>query len=140
MYIWDNDDYETPIEDYPGYLGLSCDGTFLCGTELKPLESDFSEYSELVDESGGERRLSIALPSGDVAISFSAYDDIAETLDQLPTVRVNLHNDPAGAGPASSVVYSFFIEDGVSQTELEPGVAALVAALKSDLTALETGA
>jgi hypothetical protein len=39
------------------YLGLTWDGTFLCGTELKHLESfDFRKYSELVDECGGNRR------------------------------------------------------------------------------------
>ena len=37
MELWDNDDQETPIEEYPGYLGVSSDGTVLVGPELRPL-------------------------------------------------------------------------------------------------------
>jgi hypothetical protein len=37
MELWQTDDYETPIEEYPGYLGLTFDGTFLAREELRPL-------------------------------------------------------------------------------------------------------
>lgn len=50
MEIWDNDDYERPIETYPGYLGHTMDHDFFCGTELEPLENiDLTKYNELVD-------------------------------------------------------------------------------------------
>ena len=29
MEVWEHDDYETPIENYPGYLGLCLEGTFM---------------------------------------------------------------------------------------------------------------
>jgi hypothetical protein len=38
METWDNDDHETPIEEYPGYLGHTMDYDFFPGTELEPLE------------------------------------------------------------------------------------------------------
>jgi hypothetical protein len=38
MELWDNDDYESPIESYLGYLGHYFDGDFHAGTELKPLQ------------------------------------------------------------------------------------------------------
>jgi hypothetical protein len=109
MEIWDNDDYETPIEEYTGYLGLTFDGTFSAETPLQPLTSiDLRKYSELVDEHGGERRLNIALPSGKIAILFRAYDSIAHILDQLPTVKGYLDNGPPNAGPASGGTCVFF--------------------------------
>ena len=37
MELWENDDYERPIETYPGYLGLAHDGTVMLGSELEPL-------------------------------------------------------------------------------------------------------
>jgi hypothetical protein len=135
--LWDNDDRETPMEDYPGYLGYSYDGDFHAETELAPLSDfDFRKYSELVDECGGERRLNVVLPSGPITILFNAYDDIANILDQLPTVNVRLDNSPDDS-PASGSLCVFFIADGVSETELTVSVSALAETLKSDLTSLE---
>lgn len=34
MEIWDNDDYETAIEEYPGYLGSTWDGELAPGPHL----------------------------------------------------------------------------------------------------------
>ena len=53
MEVWQNDDYEKPIEEYPGYLGLTWDGTFMAGEDLRPLKGfDLQRYSELVDQHG----------------------------------------------------------------------------------------
>jgi hypothetical protein len=138
MVLWQNDDYETPIEEYPGYLGLIWDGTFLAGEELRPLKGlDLLRYSELVDEHGGMRHLKLTLATGSTTITFKAYDEIAHILDQLPTVTVYQDYDPPGAGPASGTGYYFFIGDDVSDFDLKASITALVAALKSDLDALE---
>jgi hypothetical protein len=138
MEIWDNDDRERPIETYPGYLGLTWDGDFHAQPELKPLHDfDLMQYSELVDDLGGERQLDIVLPSGPMAILFSAYDGIASLLDQLPTVKVYLDNGPPDAGPASGGTCLFFIADGVSERDLEASIAALASALKSDFASLK---
>ena len=138
MEIWDTDDYERPIETYPGYLGLTYDGTFLTEPELQPLQGfEFGKYSELVDSLGGERRLGVHLASGPTTILFNAYNDIAQILDQLPTVKVLLDNGPPDAGPASGGTCVFFIADGVSKTDLSASIAALATALNSDFALLE---
>ena len=142
MELWDNDDYETPIEAYPGYLGHTFDGDLHAQSELAPLlDFDLRKYSELVDEHGGERHLNVVLPSGRIAISFNAYDGIVDILDRLPTVKVLLDNGPPNAaGPASGGTCVFFIADGVSETELEVSIAALAETLKSDFNSLEKAA
>jgi hypothetical protein len=138
MEIWENDDYETPVEQYPGYLGVAWEGTLLAGTELQPLTSlDLRRYSELVDERGGERQLNIDLPSSKLTILFRAYDSIADILDQLPSVRVYLDNGPPDGGPASGGTHVFFLAEQVTETDLEASIAALVTALKSDFACLE---
>jgi hypothetical protein len=138
MEIWDNDDYERPIESYPGYLGLFYDGTFSSGPELKPLDDfDFQKYSEIVDENGGARRLSLVLDCGTVPILFNAYDNIGHTLDQLPTIKVYLDNGPPDAGPASGGIILFFVADGFTEPAVEQSIIALVGLLEADLALLE---
>jgi hypothetical protein len=138
METWDNDDHETPIEEFPGYLGHTMDYDFFPGTELESLENiDLKKYGELVDEHGGERRLNIDLRSGKSTILFHAYDSIVDILDQLPTVKVSYDAHASGLGPASAAIYVFFIADGVGITELEASIAALTTALKSDFASLE---
>jgi hypothetical protein len=138
METWDNDDHERPIETFPGYLGHIMDSDFFPGTELEPLEDiDLRKYNELVDEHGGERRLNIALPSGEITILFHAYDSIVKILDQLPTVKVCYDAHASSLGPASAAIYVFFIADEVGITELDASIAALTTALKSDFASLE---
>jgi hypothetical protein len=92
MELWQNDDYEKPIEEYPGYLGLTWDGDFLAGEDLQALEGfELQRYSELVDQHRGPRHLKLTLPTGSTSIAFNAYDDIAHILDQLPTTRAPKH-------------------------------------------------
>lgn len=137
MELWNNYDRETPFEEYPGYLGYSWDGDFHAEFELAPLSDfDFLKYSELIDDRGGERQLNVVLPSGPITISFNAYDEIANILDQLPTVNVRLDNPPVDS-PASGTLCVFFIADGISKTELKVSVDALAKTLKSDFTSLE---
>ena len=138
MELWENDDDETPIEEYPGYLGLTFDGSFQGQSELAPLLGfDFHKYSELVDDHGGERRLTVVLPTGPTTILFNAYDDVAQILDQLPTVTVRIDYGPPNAGPASGGICVFFIADGVSKTQLKASIAVLAETLKSDLSTLK---
>jgi hypothetical protein len=61
MQIWEHDDYEMPIEEYPGFIGLYFDGSFMPQDELKPLEDfDFGHYYELSQDFGQERRIRVA--------------------------------------------------------------------------------
>ena len=137
MELWESDDRERPIETYPGYLGLSYDGSIDLQPELAALEDfDFQEYNNFV-EGNGRRQLSVALSSGTFSIVLEDSADISNILDQLPTVKVYLDNGPPDAGPASGGICLFFIADGTSEDELKVSIAALATALKLDLAALQ---
>ena len=84
--------------------------------------------------------MKLTLPTGPITIQFNACDDISNILDQLPTVIVCLDSGPPDAGPASGVIYVFFIAEGVGEVELKASIAALVAALNADLYTLEANA
>src|SRR4051794_28294038 len=108
MKLFDNEDYETPIEYYPGFIGYTWDGEFFPGEALTALSSfDWNGYSELVEEAGGSRQITVHLPRGPLTIKFEAYDDIAYMLDQFPSVKVYRDNGPPDAGPASGAGYIF---------------------------------
>lgn len=141
MELWSDDDYERPIESYPGYLGLWFDGSFSAETELKPLQNfDFRKYGELIEEHGEERQLKVLIASGVIGITVRAYDGIVELLDQLPTVTVYLDNGPPDAGPASGGTYVFFVTEGVSEADLRQSIEGLAVALRADFNSLEANA
>jgi len=140
MERWTHDDYETPIESYLGYLGLYFDGSFSAETPLQSLSDfDFWKYGELIDDHGGERRLSIPIGSRTVEITVYADDGIVGVLDQLPTVKVLIDNGPGDWGPASGPIYVFFIADDVNETDLKESIDRLALALQSDFASLEAG-
>ena len=114
------------------------DGDFHAETELQPLQRfDFCKYGELIDDDGGERQLRVPLASGISEITVSACDGIVHVLDQLPTVKVYLDNNPPDAGPASGGTYVFFRADDVSDSDLTESIDALALAMRSDLASLE---
>lgn len=138
MEIWDCDDFERPIETYHGYLGHYYDGSFFAEPALHPLRDfDFRKYSELVEVRGGERKLRIALALKTITISFDVYEDVANVLDQLPTVKVYLDRGLRDAGPASGGTCLFFAAEGFSDADLRASIASLAAALKADSALLE---
>ena len=97
-----SDDYETPVEEFPGYVGHTWDGEFFPGPELEALSSfDWDAYRELIDETNRPRQLGMALAGGTLEVSINAYDGIASLLDQCPSVEVWLDAGPPDAGPAS---------------------------------------
>jgi hypothetical protein len=56
MKILESDDYETPVEEFPGYVGHTWDGEFFPGPELEALSSfDWDAYRELIDETNRPR-------------------------------------------------------------------------------------
>ena len=140
MEIWDNDDYETAIEEYPGYLGLTWDGEFSLGPEMSSLSNfDWGTYWELVEESDGPRQLHVDLRPGSIEIKFEAYDDLAVILDFLPSLTVYRDNGPPDAGPASGTGYIFFLADNANLDDLVESVTALAKALENDLSELAGG-
>ena len=139
MEIWESDDYERPIETYPGYLGYYFDGSLELEPELQRLATIYlNGYDQNFVENS--RKISLSLKSGNIKISFegSGYeDDFIEILDQLPTVRVVIDNGPPDAGPASSGSIIFFQAASVSGDELRSSVDALAGALESDIKSLK---
>ena len=139
--VFECGDRETPIEEYPGYIGTYFDYDFFGAPEaaLKPLETfDFQKYRELVEQHGDERELKLDLASGTHNIAIDDDVDVVTLLDKLPTVTVYLDNGPPDAGPASGPIHLFFVADGVSEAELDASINALAQALKSDLASLES--
>ena len=144
MKDWDKD-YETPLGEYPGCIGYIWDREFYPGSEINLLEDfDWSAYRELAGDHGGnDRRLSVILPTGLLTIEFGAYADIAEIMDQLPTVTVYIvHSDsglPDGA-PGSGSGYVFFLAEGASLADLHTSITVLRAALDKDFELLSANA
>ena len=127
----DNDDYETPIEEWPGYLGHTWDQELFAGPELRELaQFDWDAYRELAPTD--VREIALDLASGRKVIKFDVYSDIAELLDALPSIDVTHDSGPDDAGPASGSGYIFCLANGSGLKALGSDISALVAALKSD--------
>jgi hypothetical protein len=137
MKPFDNADYETPIEEYPGYIGYSWDGAFIPGPELTVLQNfDWSTYSERVDEAGGSRTIKVALEGEVLNLTYEAYDDPAYLLDQLPAVEVYKDDGPPDQGPAGGSGFVFVLKDDYTLEELSKQIAALRQSLDVDFSRL----
>ncbi|MHC2582668.1 hypothetical protein ACVI1J_005157 [Bradyrhizobium diazoefficiens] len=125
-------DDETPIEEYPGYIGHAWDWDFYPGPELEVLASfELQEYLERF-RSGEKRELTLReLPEVFTceALEFSSWSQL---LDQLPSVTAGYDEGPSDAGPASGTGHVFFISEGVTTERLINEVTALRRALDDD--------
>jgi hypothetical protein len=134
---FDNDDYETPIEEYPGYIGYSWDRNFVPGPELIALQDfDWNTYSEWIDEAGGSRTIKVALEGEVLTLTFDRYDDIAHLLDQLPAVEVYKDDGPPDQGPAGGSGFVFVLKDDATLKELSEQITALRRSLDADFSLL----
>ncbi len=130
----DSEDYETAIEEWPGYLGHSWDGELFLGPELQRLSQfDWSAYEEL--EPGDERELLVHLGDGSKMLKLDAFLNVALLLDGLPSVEVTKDNGPPNAGPGSGGGYIFCLAENASLERLRADVGALIAALEADAKA-----
>lgn len=137
MKPFNNDDYETPIEEYPGYIGYSWDRNFVPGPELTALKDfDWRTYSQRIDEAGGSRTIKVPLENEVLALTFDAYDDIANLLDQLPAVEVYKDDGPPNQGPAGGSGFVFVLKDDATLKELSEQIAALRQSLDVDFSLL----
>ena len=128
---------QQPIEETPGYLGMSWDRQLSChGPTLDPLTTfPLSEYQELLEIVGGTRVLDVAFPDGPRTIEAEAYDDVAVLLSQVPGIAV-CHEDGPPDNPASGTGYVIFVAEGSAADDVAANVVALVAALEADLDVL----
>jgi hypothetical protein len=132
----DSDDHETPIEDYPGFIGMTMDYDFLPKEQLRWLNNiNWHRYTNLREWAPDDHTIEVVFRKGPRRIRSSLNDSVVELLDQVPRVKV-LH-DPGCYSPGSATIYVFCIADDASQEELEHDVVALEAALQSDFRTLE---
>jgi hypothetical protein len=132
----DPDERETPIEEYPGFVGLTWDGEFFPGPEMKALKGfPWRAYWELIDECDQTRVLvvNLALP---IELKIARkHSELAHLLDQMPSIEVRSDSNPDG-GPASGSGFVFFLADGVSTEQLVREITLLRGALDKDLQQL----
>jgi hypothetical protein len=138
FYPWDD---EKPIEEYPGYIGMTWDGEFYPGPELEMFEGfDWSTYWDLIDQHGERRRVSLPDLPYVVECLIEAYSDLAFLFDQMPSIQVKYDKGPPDAGPASGEGFVFFIADGISIERLNAELLALKKSLDLDLQHLSADA
>ena len=129
-------DDETPIEEYPGYIGHTWDHDFCPGPDLEVLASfDLQEYFELFRP---EETRQLILRKPPEAITCEVYDYCSwpHMLSQLPSVTACLDEGPPNAGPASGTGYVFFLSEGTTRERLVKEVTSLRQALDGDLKEL----
>ena len=133
----ESEDWETPFDEWPGYIGQSWDGQLVLGPELRKLEEfDWDAYRELAPSE--ERELSVHFRNGSKCIKWDVYSDLALLLDELPSVDVTSDSGPADAGPASGSGYIFCLANNKNREDLDADVTALLAALNADLRTLQS--
>ncbi len=141
MELFDSDDRETAIEEYPGFLGYTWDGDFFLGPELKILEEfDWQGYWELYEEDETPREINIPGLSRSAVCTISAYSDLANLLDQLKSIKVMRDPGPIDGGPASGSGYIFFVADDCNVEQVRLEIVALREALDADKESLSNAA
>lgn len=130
-------DYDTPVEETPGYLGHRFDEFIVFDEVLRPLEGfDFPEYASLADELDAlQRRLEIDFGDGPTVISFDAYA-IHEIVASIPSVDA-IYDCPPDQGPAGGSGHIFVFNGVQTLVEVTVAAKALRSVLNSDLTALQ---
>jgi hypothetical protein len=139
MELFEPIDDDTPIEEYPGFVGSTWDGRFYPAPELKVLESfDWLAYQELLEDYGRPRRLVLRGLPQPIECEIEPDDDLAYLLDQIPSLQVKVDKGPPDGGPASGSGYNFNIADEVSYEQFAREMASLRDALDTDLRELRS--
>ncbi len=99
---------------------------------------DWTVYSELVDDAGGERTLNVDFQGETANLVFEAYGDIAYLLDQVPAVEVFKDDGSPDQGPAGGSGFVFVLKDGSSLNDLSTQILTLRHALDADLALLSS--
>lgn len=130
-------DYETPVEETPGYLGHLWDEFIVFDEGLKPLEGfDFRRYGGLADEVNAlNRKLEIDFGDGPKVISFDAYS-IHEIVGSIPFVDA-IYDCPPDQGPASGAGHIFVLNGEQPLDDITGAARVLRSALDTDFSALE---
>lgn len=129
-------DYDTPIEETPGYLGHIFDGFLSFSDGLKALDGfDFSLYGIMADELGQlDRQIEVQFDPEPSQLRFEAYS-ASEIVGAIPLV-VAVYDCPPGQGPAGGSGYIFVLKDGAALSECERQAQILRNALDEDFEKL----
>ena len=134
------DDYETPIEEFPGYLGMEWDREFRPGPELVGLDTElWKTYIGMLVEENFSRTLTLHLPTGIIKVSVNPHEWLAHVLDQLPAFNVYVDRDPPDAGPAAGIGYIFTLAGESSIDDVRVMIRALSEAIRRDLREIKPG-
>ena len=122
---------QTPIEEYPGFLGVFLDGDLYMIDELKFLQiSKWHEYQNLIENSDDcIRILEVNINGVIVAISIEPSDNISFAIDGIPSVDVQL--DTANGA------YAFFLKDGHTLEEAIRSLNSFDRAIDDDIKKLQ---
>ena len=135
---WNNDDYETAIEEYPGYIGHTLDRDLFVGNKcLTPLEEiPWWDYLNALVELDSPREIQILFCDEKVTVEIYDNYEVAYFLDYVPGIKVlrDAGNPDAGPG-AGSAGFVFFLEDNASAEGVAENVRRLCAAVKQDCAA-----
>jgi hypothetical protein len=133
----DDYDYETPVEETPGYLGHLFDEFIVFDEGLKPLAGfDFRRYAGLADELDAlNRQLAIDFGDGPRVVSFDAYS-IHEIVASIPFVDA-IYDCPPDQGPAAGAGHIFLLNGEWPIDAVTDAAIALRAALDADFSALQ---
>jgi hypothetical protein len=114
--------YETPIDEYPGFLGYELDGMVTMVDALQHLATTWVHFQvgykatdqEPVEISVRSRNMSYA-----VTIDADNHWSFANILDQIPAFEVLIDDGPPDAGPAAGRTYVFVMGAGWSYADVK---------------------
>ena len=134
----DDYDYETPVEETPGYVGHIFDDFIDFSDGLKPLIGfDFQLYGQMADELGDlDRCLEVDFGNGLASVCFSAYA-VHEIVSAIRCIDA-IYDCPPNQGPAGGSGHIFLLQDGAALSEATACAHVLRAALDKDFQSLET--
>lgn len=134
-----SDDYETPIEEFPGYLGMEWDREYCPGPEMQELdEALWREYGGELMDKNISRELQLHLPTGAIVVRVDPDDCLAHLLDQLSAFTVYEDRGPSDAGPASGMGYIYTLAKSATMADVHFSVKTLARAIRTDLAAVRT--
>lgn len=142
MKIFEINDPDKPIEEYPGILGYFLDGNLsIIHEALQPLkECNFQEYIELLEEKSeiDNHRLMVNLSSGDkeLEIEWGVYE--INLLSQIPSITVCQDAEPENSGPGYSSGFPIFMSEHFSIEQISHDLSALAGAIKADYARLQS--
>lgn len=132
-------DEDTPIEEYPGFLGWVWDHELVTVDPKLEFLKNFSwnEYFEFL-QTVPPRTLYLELSTGAADVSISEDSHLAAILDQIPSISVTI-DIPENQGPGGGVGHVFFIHENTDYVSAVNDIKILIDALQFDYQSFASG-